>query len=293
MNSEEAFAIWAPAESPWSPWVKPILFASQHDWDGTQLPELPDVEPSWLASPEVEGEGYRGAARTEKTRGIDTAYVIDLPGPRGVAWGIALARRGWRPVPLYNAIPGGVSTPPPPPPPQPGVPFDPLAQPGLPLFDRSSLVDVDAIVVAMRRATVLLPKVALAPDRPPAFLLDASRRIGRGDPLPGRFDNRSVSLPTDFPSAVLLRSQKIERVIVLQDNSTEPQADLSHTLLAWQEGGLTILAKALDQPEAPAPITVKRPEMFRNLWQRMLATTGLVRSPLGGFGGSIPLPSSG
>jgi hypothetical protein len=107
------------------------------------------------------------------------------------------------------------------------------------------------------------------------------------------FDNRSVSLPTDFPSANFLIAQRIARVIVLA-TTAEPQEDLSHTLLRWQQAGIAIEMVSPLAPElVPMPITVRKPPMFRMLWQRILATAGLRRSPLGGFGGVLPIPSSG
>jgi hypothetical protein len=33
--------------------------------------------------------------------------------------------------------------------------------------------------------------------------------------------------------------------------------------------------------------------MYRRIWQRVLATMGLRRNPLGGFGGLLPVPSAG
>ena len=51
------------------------------------MPELP-VNLSW--SPAID----------EKV-----AVVLDLPGAEGVRVGLELAARGYRPVPLYNAVP--------------------------------------------------------------------------------------------------------------------------------------------------------------------------------------------
>ena len=145
----------------------------------------------------------------------------------------------------------------------------------------------------MRRATAILQQLALPADRPPVFLLDAQRRFGSGAAVqPGKFDNRSISLPTDFPSGLFLRSLGIERVVLVQANA-DPQQDLAHTLLAWQEAGLSILARTPGADGAPAPIRVARPSNFRVMWYRFLATLGLRRSPLGGFGGFIPVPSAG
>ncbi len=258
MNSEEAYGAWAPEQSPWSPWVKPILFASERSWDDLGERELDGIPVlPWVSAVDP-----------------STAFVIDLPGAEGVLWGVALARNGWRPVPLYNALPGAAS-----------------AGPGA---SASALVDVASIVRAMRRATAILEPLALAADRPPAFLLDAQRRYGTGAAAqPGKFDNRSISLPTDFPSGLFLRSRGIQRAVLVQQARTEPQEDLAHTLLAWQESGLSIQARTSSADGPPRPIRVAPPSRFRVLWYRFLATLGLRRSPLGGFGGMIPVPSAG
>ena len=59
-----------------------------------------------------------------------SALVIDFPGPQSVFAGLAMAERGYRPVPLYNACP-----PPPDYPPQ----------------SRQAVVDMDSILAALVR----------------------------------------------------------------------------------------------------------------------------------------------
>jgi hypothetical protein len=41
------------------------------------------------------------------------------------------------------------------------------------------------------------------------------------------------------------------------------------------------------------PITVARPNWFGTIWHNALSVIGLRRSPLGGFGGKLPIPSAG
>lgn len=290
MNSDDAFAIWAPLECPWSPWVKPILFANEPDWSGGLEEDLPDVgDASWIDDAGSTG-GYRDA--TKPIADGATAYVVDLSAAAGVAWGVALAQKGVRPIPLYNALPGGYASPfaATPPVGEPGAMGEPFAPRPI---DTSAFIDMTVIVRAMRRATSTLSDLALPTTAPPTFLLDADRRYGVGLASPGRFDNRSISLPTDFPSAVFLRSRGITRVVLVQQDRLEPQEDLAHTLLAWQEGGLVIEAKSLATDAPPSTIQVTKPSRFRSILYRFLATMGLRRSPLGGFGGTIPLPSAG
>ena len=148
-------------------------------------------------------------------------------------------------------------------------------------------------MLTLAAAAPSLQNLRLPIHAPPAFLLDANRNAAAAAPLPGMFDNRSISLPTDFPSAHFLLSRGIRRIILVQPDRTDPQADLSHSLRRWQESDLAILSKAINEPDAPLPIMIQRPKAFRLLWYNLLAKLGLKSSPLGGFGGRLPMPSSG
>jgi hypothetical protein len=80
-SREEIFEAWAPTESPWSAWAKPVLF-TQAPLDTSPLGELPS--PGVLAQLR------------------DAALVVDVPGKLSVELGLALAEAGFHPVPLYN-----------------------------------------------------------------------------------------------------------------------------------------------------------------------------------------------
>jgi len=155
------------------------------------------------------------------------------------------------------------------------------------------MVDVEPTMKAILAATGRLSALSLPPDAPPAFLLDWGRRWSIDPPAPGRFDNRSVSFVTDFPSANLLLSQSIRQAVVIQSVGDQPQADLAHTLRRWQAGGIEIRLKRLEEPGPPAACVVGKPSRFDILVGRFLALLGLRRNPLGGFGGTLPAPSSG
>src|SRR6185437_4875132 len=90
MNKDELLQMWAPSESVWSRWAKPVLFAhwsaENHRPPGPLAEPLPGVD--W--SPLADGT---------------TVIVTDLPGVMGVRIGMSLAAKGYRPVPLYNAVP--------------------------------------------------------------------------------------------------------------------------------------------------------------------------------------------
>lgn len=88
----ETYKIWAPNGALWTEWAKPVLFANTPKGSfELQIPKL-----KWIA-------------QTDYT----TAIIVDLPGKEGVQEGLALARLGYRPVPLYNGVygPNGAATP--------------------------------------------------------------------------------------------------------------------------------------------------------------------------------------
>ena len=246
---ELLYETWAPPASPWAAWAKPVLFA--HVWMDASADAATSADVS--AVPPADGT---------------TAVVVDLPGAASVAVGIELARRGYRPVPLYNAVPGPAGA--------------------------TEAVDVRSIVTALSKTGAQVRQLGLPADAPPAFLLDAGRRAARVPLGPGVFDNRSVSLPTDFPSAGRLMAAGVRQIVFVQTGAVAPQADLAHTLRRWQEAGLTVRRTATGGGStALVALSVARPGGFRSMWHTLRWVVGLRRSPLGGFGGTLPVPSAG
>jgi len=195
-----------------------------------------------------------------------TAFVVDLPGTDGISLGLNMATLGYRPIPLYNAVPGGV---------------------------HREAVDTSAIASALHYSAEALGKMNLRPDAPPVFLLDANRRGPEMLSDSVRFDNRSVSFTTDFPSSNYLLSHGIKFVVLIQYHAGQPQPDLAHTLRRWQEEGVNIYAKAIGDNSPIAPLTVDRPSQFGLFWHRALTMLGMKRDRLGGYGGYLAEDSAG
>jgi hypothetical protein len=255
MSKEEIYSIWVPDESPWSRWAKPVLFAHIEP----VLSEIPITEAagdvSWSPPP-----------------GDKVALALDLPGAEGVLTGLALAGRGYRPVPLYNAVP---------------LPYNELLLDPLTSTHTSkavAAVNVLPILGALSQGAAQLAQLKLPVDAPPAFLLDANRHGDGRKMEPEEFDNRSVSFTTDFPSANFLASRGIQRVILVQRDRLEPQSDLAHSLRRWQDGGLKLERLRLDPPSQPESFEVARPSWYGAMFQRVLCRMGLRRSGSGGFG---------
>jgi hypothetical protein len=248
MNREAIFENWIPPAGVWSLWARPVLFA--------QMPEV--------VSPPAGGEPWRDL---DVSWAPDVAekvvVVVDLPGAESVWMGLALAGRGYRPVPLYNACTG-----------------------------EYEVIDQRPILEALRAGAGYLG--GLAPcDAAPAFLLD-SRRKGLGRPVqPGVFDNRWQVFPQDFPSATFLLERGFGRAILVGRDWREPAEDLAHVLRRWQDAGMRIEGVDVSKGAEPAPIAVGRPPWYRTAWQRALAILGLRRASGGGFGSVVPRPRQG
>lgn len=192
------------------------------------------------------------------------ALILDLPGEQATAIGLQLVAAGYRPVPLFNTSHGF-----------------------------NAVVPTQDIITALSRGGELLAQTQLPPQAPPVFLLDADRMREHGGVLPGKYDNRWLVFPQDFPSASFLKSQQIAGAVLVQSQQFRPQADLAHVLLRWQEAGLPLLSINLREGLVTEVLRVERPSRYRTLWYHFLAVVGLRRNSAGGFGAVVPEPSQG
>jgi hypothetical protein len=249
VTGQECYDVWAPADAAWSAWAKPVLFAQLAE----QIWTVPDGE----APNPVDVFWAPSAGRT--------AIIIDLPEADSVRFGLALASRGYRPVPLYNTS-----------------------------FGAGAVVNAEVIARELLLRTRWLQGITLAKSAPPVFLLDASRMSPTVLPAPGRYDNRWVVFPQDFPSGSYLRANGITDVLLVHGDKGL-QDDLAHVLLRWQQLGVKLLAHDVSARGhgQTRELRVTPPSLARRLWYRVIALAGLRRNNAGGFGAIIPVPSSG
>ena len=105
---------------------------------------------------------------------------------------------------------------------------------------RLSLRFLIPLMLALAKGGLYLKTISIGPTAPAAFLLDADRMQPAVPPSPGKFDNRWVVFPQDFPSATRLRARGVSDVLVIHAGKSV-QEDLAHVLLRWQQGGLRLL----------------------------------------------------
>jgi hypothetical protein len=246
MKREEALSIWAPERSPWSHWIKAVLFSFMSD-------EIPDTAPT-------------GGAAWKVPLLKDAALLVEMPGAKGVEVGMSLARSGYCPIPLYNACP-----------------YELYATEAEAYPNAFAVIDVVPIMRALERETGNLKVLALPSLAPPAFLLDANRKNAGFSPEVGSFDNRSIIRESDVPSADYLNQNGIRRVIVIRSNR-ELQTDLQAILLSWQDAGLAIAEQAPEGPWSPVNFIVPRVSSLRLWWNKFLLRFGYRLNSAGSFG---------
>jgi len=235
------YKIWAPDDSLWTAWAKPVLFFNSVT--GGYMLQIPEL--GWIKEAIPENNAS------------DIMIILDLPGKDGVEEGLALARIGCRPVPLYNGVNGP--------------------------NEEAMIVNVRDIVSALYQGADMLHSIHIQPDAPPVFLLDSNRMRGGGKER-GKYDNRWCVFPQDMPSAAFLSKQGIKKIILRSDN-IRIQNDLAHILYSYHKQGIKIYLFYGDGlKEAKLP----KPSQFGSIIYRFKTLLGLSRNATGGFGSQIP-----
>jgi hypothetical protein len=263
MTKDQIYRIWRPDDSPWSRWVKPVLFSYMVE---EELPPPGTLRRKW-----------------EVPHSSDTAIIVNMPGEEGVAVGLALSEAGYRPIPVYNACPYAT--------------YDPLSD-EIPWIsnpkrvDTLALVDVVPIMSAIARFALELEAAQLPPTALPAFLVNENRQSGWSVSSGVEwFDNRSFITSADFPSAKFFKEHGASRIVVIQ-TKRKFRTDLLQVLLEWQAGGLIIAEQEAWQRWDPRDLTVKPPSLIPLLWHRLQAKFGYRRNLSGSFG-QLVRPSGG
>ena len=231
--------VCAPDDVLWTQWAKPVLFSRARH-----------VSPRKLAIPGIKWAPYADGK---------TALFVDLPGKMSVLEGLALARVGFRPVPLYNGVYGAGK--------------------------RTMAVDVASVAEVLYQGADYLSGLCIRTDASPAFLLDAARMKGTAR-QPGKYDNRWCVFPQDAPSADFLVSHGISSIYV---RTNKIQNDLAHIHLRYQKSGLRIYQ--VGDYGMPKELTIVRPSHFESFLYRFMTTLALTRNAAGGFGGTVPEPT--
>ena len=194
MTEKEVYRIWAPFGKKWVDWVRPVAFVKHHMYDrGYYLlaEELPLI-------------------LFQQTCEKDTAYIVDLPGAESVYMGLALARLGYRPIPVYNGT--------------------------IEQSEAGAKVDNISVGKALRQCAGMLRDLSFEEDAPPVFMTD-SNRLNCFRKNRALFDNSWDLYAQDLPSGDYLRKNGISKVVIV---GSKVRRDLKKILYRYQKKEIEI-----------------------------------------------------
>ena len=194
MNNKEIYKIWAPTGEKWVDWVRPVPFILINEKLTTD--EVYDFSiPNIYYMNELDSK---------------TAFFIDTQGYSGIKEGIALAKIGYRPIPVYN----GTCEP------------------------KGSAANVNCIGIsfALVWGANQLKNIEIKKDAMPAFLLDSNRMSFIRKDV-SVFDNSWDLYHQDVPSGKYLKENGIEKILVKGERFNR---DLKRVLYNYQKVGIKI-----------------------------------------------------
>lgn len=211
MLSKETYKIWAPSDSIWSPWVRPVPFIAI-DKDDT-IHEYYDFTLNEIL--------YLNKLHK------DTAIIIDEPGYDSIKEGIALAKLGYRPIPLFNGVNEQANS--------------------------IATTNNHIIEPALVWGANILNTLDLDNDAPPVFLLDTNR-LNRNKYNLSVFDNSWDIYDQDLPTYNYFIKHGIKKIIIKGDKIN---SDINKILYKFPKDKIKIYFT--DGYEKPTEIKLKKP----------------------------------
>lgn len=212
MNRKEVYKIWAPYGKKWVDWVRPVPFIGIDELK--QIHEFIDYT---IPSINYIDGVYK-----------DTAIIVDMQGVDSIKEGIALAKKGYRPIPIFNGT-----------------------NPSVGCMATTNNMIIEPLLIW---GSVELNKIKLDDDAPPVFLLDKNR-LNRYKINASVFDNSWDIYPQDIPSAKYFLDNGIKKIIVKGEVFNK---DLSKVLYKHQKCGMKILFT--DGYDIPKEVRLKKPK---------------------------------
>lgn len=173
MTNKDIFKIWSPSNARWTNWVRPVSFIA--------IGNVKKFEPTNITLPYIS---------LMKEIDNDTAIIVDLPDTQSIEVGIQLAKKGYRPIPIYNGT---------------------IEQQGA-----RATTDNHSILDPLVWGAFELLKINLKDNAPPAFLTDANR-LQRHRIDNSVFDNSWDVYHQDLPTEEYFLKHDIAKIVVISN----------------------------------------------------------------------------
>lgn len=269
-RAEPLYRAWGPhPESPWVPFHCVPLFASldrvKPEWigpTGRQRLPVPLYLPEGGGPRTGGGEAALFFPPAPEWLNAGTWTILDAPGRLSVeaaAW--LIVSGGCQPVCTFDNWP----------------------------HEKGVLRAGEVLAELLRWApTVFAARERIEADAPPLWICD-SRRLGTRAGRPGEFDNRYFMDDSILPGPGFLARHGVRRVVYLHAEVAEPPvADLENCFSDLLGAGIPVLHLRLPAAAGAAP-----EPMAGDALRRRPKPRGYRRSAAGGFGTTVPEPSSG
>ena len=203
MTNKEVYKIWAPSGCDWVDWVRPVPFIDinnhliYHEAIDYTIPKINYI----------------------KEKMNDTALIIDTQGVNSIKEGVALAKLGYRPIPIFNGT--------------------------NPLINTKSTTNNLIIQPLLVWGALELKNIKIENDASPVFLLD-SNRLNRYKSSRGIFDNSWDIYPQDIPSKEYLVKKGIKKIII---RGEKLNSDLSKVLYKYQKDLKILFTDGFEEPK--------------------------------------------
>lgn len=211
---KEIYKIWAPTGKKWVDWVRPVPFAEMEHFHKGYSVSAPAGDVARRA--EYVNDAWK-----------DAAIIVDLPGAKSVQEGLALAKKGYRPIPIFNGTAEQRNA-------------------------RATTNNESASLALMEYAQELV-KIELPENARPAFLTDRNR-LGRSRVDLGIFDNSWDVYHQDLPTAEYFLANDIRKIVIVGESVAR---DLAKILRPFQKKGIEIFRS--NGFEAPKKVILRKP----------------------------------
>ena len=259
MINKEVYNIWAPENSIWTEWAKPVLFEKKqiNDFESFIL-KIHNI--CWL-----------------KNFSQNTAVIVDLPDEKSVEESLALAYMGYRPVPLFNG----------------------RCSPNLKdmIIDVNNLSK--ALYAGQDQLTSINikndapPVFMLDSRRMKAWGRSPGMYDNRWCVFPQDMPPASFLVKQNINN-LIVRTELTKTFFLKVFYEYEIQQDLSHILYRYQEAGINIQLSCAENSAAKSDndevenTTIIKPPQYKSIFYRFNVTIGLSKNTAGGFGRQIP-----